>query len=211
MPLTDFQREILATLASSHAPDSYLAGGAALHFAPNSLRYSHDLDFFHDSAERVATAFAEDTLLLEAAGYGLDLQLSQPGFIRAIVRRDDLATQIDWAHDSAWRFMPLVPDSLGGFLLHEVDLAINKTLALAGRDEPRDFVDIVFAHDRILSLGALTWAAVGKAVSARDEGSLPECIADALREALSWLAPDRAYRLPEEILDRIFASFCLGK
>ena len=82
MPLTDFQREILATLASSHAPDSYLAGGAALHFAPNSLRYSHDLDFFHDSAERVATAFAEDTLLLEAAGYGLDLQLSQPGFHR---------------------------------------------------------------------------------------------------------------------------------
>ncbi len=176
MPLTDFQREILATLASSHAPDSYLAGGAALHFAPNSLRYSHDLDFFHDSAERVATAFAEDTLLLEAAGYGLDLQLSQPGFIRAIVRRDDLATQIDWAHDSAWRFMPLVPDALGGFLLHEVDLAINKTLALAGRDEPRDFVDIVFAHDRVLPLGALTWAAVGK-----DPGFTPLSLLELLK------------------------------
>ena len=176
MPLTDFQREILAMLASSHAPDSYLAGGAALHFAPNSLRYSHDLDFFHDSAERVATAFAEDTLLLEAAGYGLDLQLSQPGFIRAIVRRDDLATQIDWAHDSAWRFMPLVPDAFGGFLLHEVDLAINKTLALAGRDEPRDFVDIVFAHDRVLPLGALTWAAVGK-----DPGFTPLSLLELLK------------------------------
>ena len=124
MPLTDFQREILATLAPARAPDSYLAGGAALHFAPNSVRYSHDLDFFHDSAERVATAFAEDSVLLETAGYSLDLQLSQPGFIRAIVRRDDLATQ-----GSRLR------------LLHEVDLAINKTLALAGRDEPRDFVD----------------------------------------------------------------------
>ncbi len=83
---------------------------AALYFAPNSVRHSQDLDFFHDSAERVATASAEDSVLLEAAGYSLDLQLSQPGFIRAIVRRDDLATQIDWAHDSAWRFMPPVPD-----------------------------------------------------------------------------------------------------
>ena len=83
---------------------------AALYFAPNSVRHSQDLDFFHDSAERVATASAEDSVLLEAAGYSLDLQLSQPGFIRAIVRRDDLATQFDWAHDSAWRFMPPVPD-----------------------------------------------------------------------------------------------------
>jgi len=56
MPLTDFQRSVLALLARTRSPDSHLAGGAALHFAPNSLRYSNDLDFFHDSAERVARA-----------------------------------------------------------------------------------------------------------------------------------------------------------
>ena len=27
-----------------------------------------------------------------------------------VVRRGDDATRVDWAHDSAWRFMPLVRD-----------------------------------------------------------------------------------------------------
>lgn len=162
MPLTTFQREILAVVAESRSPDSYLAGGAAIHFSPNSIRFSNDLDFFHDSTERVATAFADDSRLLESAGITISIELSQPGFIRATVARDSESTRIDWAHDSAWRFMPPVRDELGGYVLHEVDLAINKVLALAGRDEPRDFVDILYVHEHVLPVAALIWAAVGK-------------------------------------------------
>lgn len=162
MPLTTFQRELLAELAKEPTDDRYLAGGAALHFAANSMRYSDDLDFFHDSEARVATAFAADRARLSSAGYALDIEVSQPGFIRAVVSRNDDATRVDWAHDSAWRFMPLLRDPLGGLLLHPVDLSINKLLALAGRDEPRDFVDILFVHRTILPLGGLCWAAVGK-------------------------------------------------
>jgi hypothetical protein len=143
LPLTGYQREILALLARNRTPDSYLAGGAALHIAPNSIRYSNDLDFFHDSAERVATAFSTDSGLLTESGHTVHVELSQPGFIRAAVSRGEDASRIDWAHDSAWRFLPPVRDELGGYLLHDIDLAINKTLALAGRDEPRDFVDIL--------------------------------------------------------------------
>ena len=58
---------------------------------------------------------------------------------------------------------------------------------------------------------ASAYAALDRALCARDEGALPECIADDVKEALSWLAPERAHGLPEEILERIFASFCLGK
>ena len=58
VPLTPFQRRLLADLAATPNDDRYLAGGAALHFAPNSTRYSDDLDFFHDSEARVAAAFA---------------------------------------------------------------------------------------------------------------------------------------------------------
>jgi len=176
VPLTELQAQILALLAQTRAPDSYLAGGAALHFAANSARYSNDLDFFHDSAERVATAFGEDAKLLEEADYTLHVEISQPGFVRATVASGERATRIDWAHDSAWRFMPPVRDPLGGYLLHEIDLAINKTLALAGRDEPRDFVDILFVHERILELGALTWAAVGK-----DPGFTPLSLLELLK------------------------------
>lgn len=187
MPLTDFQRRLLADLARGATDDRYLAGGAALHFAPDSARYSHDLDFFHDSAQRVARAFAVDSAVLEEAGYGLDLVFSQPGFVRALVSRDALETQVDWAHDSAWRFMPLVEDELGGRLLHEVDLAVNKTLALAGRDEARDLVDVLFADRRILGLGPLVWAAVAK-----DPGFSPMSLMEQLRRTGRYRPEDIA-------------------
>lgn len=187
VPLTEFQRTLLAELAAEPTDERYLAGGAAMHFAPNSTRSSDDLDFFHDSEARVATAFAADRDTLERAGYAVEVQLSQPGFVRAIVRRDDRATRVDWAHDSAWRFMPLVRDELGGLILHPVDLAVNKVLVLAGRDEPRDFVDILFVHGQVLPLAALVWAAVGK-----DPGFTPLSLLELLKRRGRHRAEDYA-------------------
>ena len=176
MPLTDYQRRLLADLADADRNDRYLAGGAALHFSPNSVRYSDDLDFFHDSEERVARAFTADRGRLEAKGYEVEVEASLPGFVRAIITRGTDATRVDWAHDSAWRFMPLVRDPLGGLLLHPVDLAVNKVLALAGRDEPRDFVDMLFAQEHILPLAGLCWAAPGK-----DPGFTPLSLLELLK------------------------------
>jgi hypothetical protein len=176
VPLTPFQRSLLAVLAATPTDDRYLAGGAALHFAPHSTRYSDDLDFFHDSEARVARAFAADRDHLVRAGYALEVEVSLPGFVRAMVRRADEATRVDWAHDSAWRFLPLVRDDLGGLLLHPVDLAVNKALALAGRDEARDFVDILFVHAQVLPLAGLAWAAVGK-----DPGFTPLSLLELLK------------------------------
>lgn len=176
VPLTEFQLELLALLAPNRAPASYLAGGAALHFAPHSTRRSDDLDFFHDSEARVGAAFAADSSTLAAAGFQVTVELSQPGFVRATVSRGAHTTKVDWAHDSAWRFMPLVVDPIGGLLLHPIDIAVSKVLALAGRDEPRDFVDILFIHERILPLGAVVWAAVGK-----DPGFTPLSLLELLK------------------------------
>lgn len=176
MPLTEFQRALLAELAKEVPGGRYLAGGAAIHFAPNSTRYSDDLDFFHDTEAQVATAFAVDRDRLERAGYLVEVELSMPGFVRATVGREEEATRVDWARDSAWRFLPLVQDPLGGLLLHPIDLAINKVLALAGRDEPRDFVDTMFVHERVLPLAALCWAAVGK-----DPGLTPLSLLELLK------------------------------
>jgi hypothetical protein len=176
VPLTRFQHEVLGTLAATPRDDRYLAGGAAMHFAPNSIRYSDDLDFFHDAEARVAAAFSADSATLRRAGFEVEVEVSLPGFVRSLVRRGADATRVDWAHDSAWRFMPLVRDPLGGLLLHPVDLAVNKVLALAGRDEPRDFVDILFVHRQVLPLAALNWAAVGK-----DPGFTPLSLLEMLK------------------------------
>jgi hypothetical protein len=176
VPLTAYQQALLAHLTRDRTGDSYLAGGAALHFAPNTTRYSDDLDLFHDSLEQTAAAFAADRDRLQHAGYAVTVELSQPGFIRATVSQGRDATRVDWAHDSAWRFLPLVRDALGGLLLHPVDLAVNKTLTLAGRDEVRDFVDIMFCDENILPLGALAWAAAGK-----DPGFTPRSLLELLK------------------------------
>jgi len=176
MPLTEFQTSLAQHLAANRSEDSYLAGGAAIHFEPNSKRYSNDLDYFHDSEERVASAFADDRSTLENLGYTIKVEITQPGYIRAQVKFNDNSTKVEWAHDSAWRFMPPVKNEVSGYQLHPVDLAINKVLALVGRDEARDFVDILHQHQNVLSLGALCWAACGK-----DPGFTPLSILEMLR------------------------------
>lgn len=162
MPLTPFQKEVASLLAVNRTPDSYLAGGAALHLRPNSKRYSNDLDFFHDSEKRVAEAFAADRALLERNGAEVAVELALPGCVRAVVGKGGEHTKLEWAHDSAWRFMPVLRSPEAGYVLHPVDLAVNKVLALAGRDEARDFLDVLGLHEETLSLGAMVWAAVGK-------------------------------------------------
>jgi len=176
VPLTPFQETIARLLAVDRSPDSYLAGGAAMHIAPNSLRYSNDLDYFNDSVERVASAFAADRDRLEANGFVLEVSFQRPGFARAVATKGDGDTKIEWAHDAPWRFLPPLQNPIAGYLLHPIDLAINKLLALVGRDEPRDFLDIMFAHTSILSLGALCWAAAGK-----DPGFTPLMLLSLLR------------------------------
>lgn len=176
MPLTAYQEEIARLLSAQRTFDSYLAGGAAIHLEPQSTRYSNDLDYFHDSAERVATAFADDGRQLAQAGHDVTIEMQLPGYIRATVARDGASTKVEWAHDSAWRFLPTVRHDVVGFVLHPIDLAVNKLLALAGRDEARDFLDILDLDRRTLPLGALCWAAAGK-----DPGFTPFALLEILR------------------------------
>ncbi len=162
MPLTRIQKDVLSLLAENRSPESHLAGATGIHIGSKTTRYSHDLDIFHASEEAVASAYSKDSTRLTNAGYSLELMLSQPGFIRAVIRNETGRLLIDWAQDSIWRFFPPVQLEAIGYVLHPVDLAINKVLALAGRSEPRDFVDTLYLHECVLPLGALVWAATGK-------------------------------------------------
>ena len=93
MPLTKFQLQIARLLAPNRTDDSYLAGGAALHFSPKSKRFSNDLDFFHDSVERVASAFTKDEETLKKSGYDIHTEMNQPGFIRSEEHTSELQSQ----------------------------------------------------------------------------------------------------------------------
>jgi hypothetical protein len=153
---------VLAQLAPLRSDASYLAGGAALHIGPAGERFSNDLDFFRGTAESANRAFQADARVLRDNGYALEPLAEHRGFVSALVRRDDESTILEWAHESSWRFLPLVEIPGGGVMLHPIDLAINKLVALANRREPRDLVDAIFADTHILPFPALVWAVVEK-------------------------------------------------
>lgn len=169
MPISEIQAQVLRLLAGNRSPESYLAGATVIHRGDNTPRYSRDLDFFHDLAESIALSAEKDAATLQRAGYELRWLLRAPAIHRAVVTLGRRELKIEWAQDSAFRFFPLQQDKLLGYRLHDADAAINKVLALAGRDEIRDFVDVIHLHKNYLSLGAMAWAACGK-----DPGYTPE-------------------------------------
>lgn len=172
MPLSDLQVEILRLLASQRDPESYVAGSTPLN--QNAPRYSGDIDIFHDREERVAQTAAEDAAVLEARGYNLRWQRREPAIYTLVVQRAGEATKLEWVADSDYRFFPTMRDELFGYVLHPVDLAMNKIMAAAGRREVRDLVDLVTIHQSILPLGAVIWAAVDKSPGFTPEGLIGE-------------------------------------
>lgn len=173
MPISDIQNKILRRLASNRSPESYLAGATVLHRAERSPRYSQDLDFFHDIEDSVAQSAEQDAATLLASGYEIEWLMRTPTFYRAVVIVNDQHLKLEWAQDSAFRFFPVQPDPQCGYRLHDADAATNKMLALAGRNEIRDLVDILHLNENYLSLGAVAWAACGK-----DPGFTPDFLLD---------------------------------
>jgi hypothetical protein len=54
-----------------------------------------------------------------------------------------------------FRFFPTVQDEVFGYVLHPIDLAMNKLMAAVGRRAVRDLVDLVTIHETILPIGAV--------------------------------------------------------
>lgn len=172
--LTDFQKRVLATIAKHRSPESVVAGGSALN--RDRPRLSRDLDIFHEAIQAVHRCAELDIETLRAAGFVVEPVAGfARGRVEAIVRGDDpdAFTTIDWAVESAFRFFPAVSDPEFGWRLHDADLAVNKLLALAGRQEPRDIADVVDLHQRGYPVVALAWAA-----PAKDPGFTPFLILD---------------------------------
>ncbi len=183
MPLSSIQSKILKLLASHRDPESYVAGSTPLN--RNEPRWSSDIDVFHDREERVAQAALSDAAFLEAQGYVLQWQRREPNIYSVLATLDGETTKLEWVVDSDFRFFPTVRDELFGFVLHPVDLATNKVSAAYGRREPRDVVDLLTIHERILPLGAAIWASAGKAI-----GFTPEGIVNEIRRVARYTEAD---------------------
>lgn len=201
MGLTTFQRTICQLIAQSRidSGESYVAGGAALNELLAAPRISADVDLFHDTATALQASYADDRRLLEQHGFVVQPVRERPSFVEAEVTLARETVLLQWVRDSAYRFFPLVEHPEFGLTLHPIDLATNKVLALVGRLEVRDWIDVIECDARLQPLGYLAWAACSK-----DPGFSPASIvehaahsgrysADEVRSlAFSGPAPDAA-------------------
>ncbi|MDR2850232.1 MAG: hypothetical protein LBW77_06820 [Verrucomicrobiota bacterium] len=164
MAVTAFQSYLLRLLAGTRRErgDSYVAGGVALNILLDGARRSRDIDLFHDSETALAASWQADRERLLADGSGVRVFREAPSFVEAVVTKGAERTVLQWARDSVFRFFPLMEDALMGLTLHPFDLATNKVLAMAGRLEVRDWVDLLACDERLQPLGLLVWAACGK-------------------------------------------------
>jgi hypothetical protein len=163
MAITPLQREICRLIARNRIDggEAYVAGGVALNTVVPGPRLSHDIDLFHDTEAALAATWAADRGLLGEA-YAVEVLLDRPTFVRAVLRNASESVLVEWVCDSAYRFFPLIEHPDFGLVLHPFDLATNKLLALLGRVEVRDWVDVIHCNDQVQPLGYLAWAACGK-------------------------------------------------
>ena len=205
MPLSKLQIDILRLLASHRNPESFVGGSTPLN--RNTLRYSGDIDVFHDREERVTEAALNDARALEDAGYSVTWLRQLPSIHTAQIVSGNESTRLEWVADSDYRFFPAVPDEVFGYVLHPADLAMNKAIAAAGRREVRDIVDLVHTQETVLPLGAIVWAAVDKSPGFTPEGFIAEIRRNARYSAADWKALVTAEPIdPVAVLARLRAA-----
>lgn len=151
--LTELQQRVARLfLALPEAERFALAGGAALVLRGDVERRTEDLDFFAPAAEDVQ--LARDALQAALVDEGMHSQVirSGPAFARLVVQAEDgQSVLVDLGYDH--RMRDAEQREIGPVLALE-ELAADKLLALSGRAEARDFVD-VHALAGLLSVDAL--------------------------------------------------------
>ena len=131
--------------ALEEARDFALAGGAALIVRGDIDRRTRDLDFFGLSSAAVDRLVPAVEEALGDAGLEVERVQSASGFARLIVSGDGDRTEVDLASDAR-----LFPAERGSrfLVLSGEELAVDKVLAVFGRAEARDFVDLMAIEGR---------------------------------------------------------------
>lgn len=155
--LSALQQRVALIFASLPDAESFvLAGGAALIVRGDVDRLTRDLDFFGLAPADVDRVVPVFEAALADASLRFERRQSAPGFTRLVVSDGAEETEVDVAADA--RLLPVEPSPLGPVLSAE-ELAVDKVLAIFGRAEPRDFVDLAaleprFGLDRLCRLAA---------------------------------------------------------
>lgn len=143
--LTSLQEEILRVFAKTAESDLfYLTGGTALASYYLQHRLSRDIDLF--TREEEVIGYIGDRLQGNLKLKGIETQAIRKfkSFYEILTSQGTQECPIHLALDSPFRFEEPKENLLEVKIDTLIDIATNKLLALFGRVEPRDFVDIFF-------------------------------------------------------------------
>jgi hypothetical protein len=139
--LTPLQRRIATIIGGLPEAELFaLAGGGALIVRGDVERQTRDFHFFGPARTMSTVERA-----LEDGGMTVRRIREAPGFFRLEVSEHGEITEADLGADA--RLLPVERGELGPILARE-ELAIDKVLAVFGRAEARDFVDLSAVADR---------------------------------------------------------------
>ena len=198
--LTPLQEEVAAVIAAlAEAKDFALAGGAALIMREQIERGTRDLDFFGLSAAAVDRLVPVAEQALRRSGFDVERVLSGTGFARLVVQGFGEQTEVDLAADA--RLFPAELGRAGIPLLSSEELAVDKVLAVFGRAEARDFIDLM-AMETQFDLGRLFTLAAEK-----DPGFDPRVFADVVGRVsrlsrAEFPIDDQTYEKLEQVVTR---------
>jgi predicted nucleotidyltransferase component of viral defense system len=155
VPLSPLQERVAAVVnALPDAEELALAGGAALISWDIGDRMTRDLDFFAKHRETVDRLAPVAEQALRSEGLDVEVVRASPGFVRLQISDDNEATELDLAWDYRMRELQ---HTQHGRVLDRDELAADKMLALYGRAEARDFVDVyrlraLYSRERLCGL-----------------------------------------------------------
>ena len=138
--LTPLQQRIAEIVSEAIVgTDIALAGGRALIASGLVDRGTRDLDFFGSSSEVLVERLPVITTALRGEGFDVEVRRSTETFARIVVRGLGYESEVDFGLDSR-----LFPIRQGEFapILSSKEVAVDKVLAIFGRAEARDLVDL---------------------------------------------------------------------
>jgi predicted nucleotidyltransferase component of viral defense system len=155
--LTPFQRKVLKAFTELEESKAfYLTGGTALSAFYLAHRLSEDFDLFTSDEPLISVVARKFKSALESLAIHVQEIRSFSSFWEAVARAGAESFKIQLAYDSPYMLSAL--HEKDGLRIHSLeDIAAGKLLALYGRAEERDFIDIYcIVRDGKISLGTLT-------------------------------------------------------
>jgi hypothetical protein len=157
--LTPLQQEILIVVGRAlEDSDFALAGGGAIISQGLVDRRTRDLDFFGSSSLQLAEKLPVIVETLTELGLEVKIDRQVDGFARLEVKGLGEETEVDFGID--YRLFPS-HEGEHSSVLSDKELAVDKVLAVFGRAEPRDFIDLA-ALSQIFDIRDLFREAVRK-------------------------------------------------